>query len=495
MEELATRSKALVICLLAACALALSAGVTGARASAADPYCTGEYGGAAPRVGAPLRFGIDPGIAGSTGGVQLPSAPDSTAQDVAMSSALRPPGKVLVVRLNRLFWSGGDALIAQFQALVSAYSRAGLDVELQVRYHPGSGEDGDLAAWEAYVRHVVDVFGPDPNVVAMTITNEVNVTFSSNTSDGAYTDARDALIDGIEAAHNEAVRRGFDQLKFGFTYAYRFSPADDASFFSYLAAHGGAPFQSALGFVGLDFYPGSVYPPAMAPGDTYRAEMAQALGTLRDCFMPMAGLGFGIPIWITENGVPTGGSITEAQQASDLVQLVDAAQAYSGTFNVTDYRWFNLRDSNSSPAGSLPGAATTFATDGLLRDDYSPKPSFAAYRAAIAALGQSVTPSRPGGCRSSSLRLALARQLRPIRRAAVYIGRRRLALARGRHLRSIRLAHPPTRATFTLAFRLRLRGGRIVRYRHRFEHRGCRIVTVSQRRRAKPRRQKGPRGS
>jgi len=37
--------------------------------------------------------------------------------------------------------------------------------------------------------HVVDVFGPNPHVVAMTITNEVNVTFSPNTSDGAYTGA------------------------------------------------------------------------------------------------------------------------------------------------------------------------------------------------------------------------------------------------------------------------------------------------------------------
>ncbi|HWE12669.1 MAG TPA: hypothetical protein VG365_04110 [Solirubrobacteraceae bacterium] len=376
-------------------ATALALAVSGpGRAATGDPYCTGSYGGEAPRAGTPLRFGIDPGVAGSVGGAQLPTAPDDTAKDVAATVALRPPGRVLVVRLNRLFWSGGDALIAQFYSLVSQYTRAGLDVELQVRYHPGPGEDGNLAAWEAYVRHVIDVFGPNPRVVDMTITNEVNVSFSPNTSDGAYTDARDALIQGIEAAHDEAVRRGFEQLRFGFTYAYRFSPVDDTAFFQYLGAHGGPALRSALGFVGLDFYPGSIYPPVMAPGDTYRAEMAQALGTLRDCLMPLAGLGAEVPIWITENGVPTGAGTSDAQQAADLTQLAYAAQSYSGTFHVTDYRWFDLRDSNSSPAGSLPGASATFATDGLLRDDYSPKPSFAAYRDAIAALAGA--RSQPG---------------------------------------------------------------------------------------------------
>jgi hypothetical protein len=299
--------------------------------------------------------------------------------------ALAPAGRVLVVRLNRLFWSDGQTGIDAFEALAGRYTRAGLEVELQVRYHPPSGEAGDIPAWLAYVRHVVDSFGANPRVVAMTITNEVNLTFSPNTSDGYYAGAEDALIQGIEAARAEALRQGYKQLKFGFTYAYRFSPQGDASFFSYLGSHGGRPFLDALGFVGLDFYPGSVYPPVVAPGDTYTAELAQAAGVLRGCFMPVAGIGARTPIWITENGVPTG-VLSEAQQAAALSELVTAAHAYSGTFNITDYRWFNLRDSTSSGPETLVGA--TFASDGLLRDDYSAKPSFAAYRALIARLGE-----------------------------------------------------------------------------------------------------------
>jgi hypothetical protein len=295
------------------------------------------------------------------------------------------------VRLNRLFWSDGEGGISHFSALVRDYSRANFDVELQVRYHPPAGHAGDIAGWERYVRHVVDVFGPNRHVVSMTITNEVNVQFSPNTSDGYYSGAKDALIGGIEAGHAEARRRHFRQLRFGFTYAYRFDPNGDASFFSYLASHGGRAFNVALGFVGLDFYPGTIYPPAMRPGDSYRAELAQAAGVVRDCLAPKAGIGATTPIWITENGVPTGAN-TEAQQAAALRELVQATSDYSKTFNITDYRWFNLRDTSTGSPSNLIGP--TFSSDGLLRSDYTRKPSFGAYRSLIAGLGARTPPRK-----------------------------------------------------------------------------------------------------
>jgi hypothetical protein len=357
-----------------------------APARAADPWCTAGYGGAAPRTGPPLRFGIDPGLAGSAGGLQLASTPDAAARDEAAVRALRPPGRLLVVRLNRLFWSDGEAGIARFRELVHDYARSGFEVELQVRYHPTKSENGDIAAWTRWVRHVVDVFGPDRSVVDMTITNEVNLNVSPNTSDGSYANARDALIQGIEAAHDEALRHRFHQLSFGFTYAYRWDPQSDAAFFTYLHTVGGAALQRALGFVGVDFYPGSFYPPTLA-GTTYAGAMAEALGTLRDCFLPMAGIGRSTPLWLTETGVPTGATESPAAQADALGQLVHAAASLSGTYGLTDFRWFDLRDANSTPIGSLPGAALTFATDGLLTDTYARKPAFATYRELIAALG------------------------------------------------------------------------------------------------------------
>ncbi len=216
----------------------------------------------------------------------------------------------------------------------------------------------------------------------MTITNEVNIAVSPNTSDGAYPRARDALIEGIETAHAEAARRHFGQLRFGFTYAYRF--ADDSAFFAYLGAHGGPAFRRAVDFVGLDFYPGTIVPAVLAPGDSYRKEFAQATGSLRRCLMPRARIGMRVPIWITENGVPTG-RLSDRGQASALDELVRAAHAFSATFDITDYRWFNLRDSILAP----PAGTTrpVFAFDGLLRADYSAKPAFATYRGLIARYG------------------------------------------------------------------------------------------------------------
>jgi hypothetical protein len=357
-------------------------------AASSDPYCTASYGAGDPaRAAAALRFGIDPEAAGSVGSTQGSVKPEDPAKAFAALAALRPPGKELVLRVNRLFWSDGEAGIQRFRQIVAADDAAGYDVELQVRYHPTSAQEGDIAAWTQYVRHVVDVFGPDPHVVAMTITNEDNINVSPNTSDGSYRNATGALTAGIVAARAEADAHGWRRLSFGFTYAWRFSPSGDAAFWNALA-QGGPAFTAALGFVGVDAYPGSFYPPAIAPGDSPGQELVKALATVRECWMPIANLGAGVPIWVTENGYPTTpGSHTEAEQAQALDDMVTAVRDHSATYNVTDYRWFNLRDNNSTGTG-------TFDTDGLLRDDYTPKPSFARLQALIAAFG-AATPATP----------------------------------------------------------------------------------------------------
>jgi hypothetical protein len=342
-------------------------------------------GGASAAQRPILRFGVDPGIAGSVGATQQPAVADNPTRDLRALRALRPPGRSLVLRLNRLFFSAGEAGIRRFVRMARVDTRAGFDVEIQVRYHPAAGQAGDLTAWRAYVRRVVDAFGSNKRVVAMTITNEVNLALSPNTSDGAFPRAEDALIEGIAAAHTEAHRRHFDQLRFGFTYAYRFD--HDADFFSYLGAHGGAAFRRAVDFVGLDFYPGTVVPPVLAPGDSYRAELKTAAGLLRHTLMPRARLGARVPIWITENGVPTR-RLSDRQQASALDQLVRAAAAESRTLGITDYRWFNLRDSIAPLSAGAPGPL--FAFDGLLRSNYTHKPAFGMLRSLIGRFGTRV---------------------------------------------------------------------------------------------------------
>ena len=93
------------------------------------------------------------------------------------------------------------------------------------------------------------------------------------------------------------------------------------------------------------------------------------------------GAGRAVPLRIEETGYPTGpGRPDEAAQATALRQIVNAAAAYRGAYNLTDLRWFGLRDNNS--AG--PDFQSFF---GLLRDDYTPKPAFGAYRELIARRG------------------------------------------------------------------------------------------------------------
>jgi hypothetical protein len=101
--------------------------------------------------------------------------------------------------------------------------------------------------------------------------------------------------------------------------------------------------------------------------------MVNAMSVLRECFMPIARLGRDVPIHVEENGWPTGPGRPEDQQVDAMRQMVGAAHDFRGTYHVTDYRWFNLRDHNS--------AGPNFQQHyGLLRDDYSAKPAFAVYR-------------------------------------------------------------------------------------------------------------------
>ena len=57
----------------------------------------------------PLRMGVFPLAAGSAGAAQGQPAPEDPAKALAALQRLRPPGRELIVRLNRMFWADGDA--------------------------------------------------------------------------------------------------------------------------------------------------------------------------------------------------------------------------------------------------------------------------------------------------------------------------------------------------------------------------------------------------
>ena len=63
--------------------------------------------------------------------------------------------------------------------------------------------------------------------------------------------------------------------------------------------------------------------------------------------MPRAGLGGDVGIWVTEEGFATNLNRSLQRQVNDLTTTIESVHEYSGTLNVTDFRYFNLRDNNS----------------------------------------------------------------------------------------------------------------------------------------------------
>jgi hypothetical protein len=347
-----------------------------------DPGCLESYANDRPTPGSRVRFGVGPRLAGESGvGQTVPTV----AEDVKKrDAALRRLGdeRFFAVRLNRLFMEDGNAGIRRFKRLARHFARMGFEVELQVRYHPAKGDDGNLAKWLRFVRRVVREFGPMRRVTGLQITNEVNIAFSPNTSDGAYRRSVEALVRGVVAAKRESLRRGYAHQTVGFNFAWRFVEDADAGFWEALGRRGGRRLRRHTDWVGIDIYPGSWTPGVFFPapiadfGDAFLEGIAQT----RECYMPKAGFGSSVPLRIEETGYGTGPGRSEADQATATGEFARAAHRYRGTYNISDFRFFGLRDNNS--AG--PSFQQHF---GLLRDDYSEKAAFHVLRHAIARYG------------------------------------------------------------------------------------------------------------
>ena len=376
------------------------------------PVCTGDTAAANVEQKPSrslLRYGITPRVqAGQVGPAPAEAKPEDVPKTMAALARLRPTPGPFVIRLNRFFWRDGEKGIQQFLAEARRYTDGGYQVELQLRYQPTPEQEGDIDAWTAYVRDVVNRFGPNRGVVALQVANEVNFDFSADSSDGAYEGARDAVVQGVIAAKDQVVRGGFSHLKVGFNWAYRSSPDKEQQFWGHLRDRGGKPFVDALDWFAVDAYPGTFFPPAEATPEDYRDGMVNAMSAIR-CYGRAAGIPDSLPLKVEENGWPTFGTRRPEMQAIVLEQMVRAVHDFRGTYNVTDYRWFNLRDADSSH----PAIAQHY---GLLFDDYSEKPGFAVYERLVDELSLKEEPTAaPARCLSlrrrslGGLRLGMTR--------------------------------------------------------------------------------------
>jgi len=373
LRTIATAAGAILACLCFA---------TGVQAQTRGDYCLTADPPAPDKPAERLTFGITPLLAGNLIALQGEAPPVDPRQTRRALSLLRPPKRELVLHLNRLFWSDRGAGIRRFARKANGYARAGFRTEIQVRYHPDSAQEGNIRAWARFVRRAVRRLGRQPSVVAFTITNEANLPISPNTSDGAYEGVIPALVRGVVVADRQLRRLGRPDVPVGFSVMWRWNPVDDASFWEQVGAIADERFRRALDYVGVQVYPGLVWPPLPIPGRSAGAEVTEALALVRSCFMPKAGLGRRYALWVSENGYATRPLLESEQgQAEKLDSTVRWLHRYSGTLNISDYRYFNLRDNRAA-------GLDLFDQVGLLREDYSPKPSFDTYRKLIRRFGR-----------------------------------------------------------------------------------------------------------
>jgi hypothetical protein len=329
-----------------------------------------------------LIFGIYPGGSAGTvrGGVR--ATPDDLARQVAALDQLRAPGRPFVLHLYAAYSGPGSRSAAeQVGSEIGQYTAAGFEIELVVTYRPADGNPArDVPGYVAFVRDAVRTLGSTPRFVALQVTNEANIRTAPEAADGYYAGAGNALIRGVIAAKAEARRNGLDRLAVGFNWAYSLDRVE-RSFWRRLG-RGGRAFRRALDWVGIDVFPETWGPRSSGrdlPSATTKT-MRQALATLRNRYMGLAHIPPGVALHVSENGFPTGPRRTEATQSAVMQAAVTAVNAYRATYHITDYRWFDLRDADSS-------SASFENRYGLLNDDYTPKAAFNVYRRLIATLG------------------------------------------------------------------------------------------------------------
>ena len=328
-----------------------------------------------------LEFGIYPGGAAGTVGPAGEVRPEVADLRLGALRTLRGEARRFVVHLYDSYTGPDDrAAVPEWLAdQIAGYTAEGFSVELVLTYRP-QRPAGDVAGFARFVRARVRQLGGNRSVTHLQVTNEANVDGAPDAADGAYPGARAALVRGVVAARAEARSGGFDHLGIGFNWAYQLGRSEQA-FFSSLRAAGGRRFAAAVDWVGLDAYPGTWGPPLAEGGlaSGVRSATLAAIRTLRTDLLPRAGLG-AAELHFTESGYPTGPGRTDAMQEEALRAAVQTVARAASRYRITGYRWFDLRDADSSN----PSFESQY---GLMRDDYAPKPAFDAYRELIAKLG------------------------------------------------------------------------------------------------------------
>jgi hypothetical protein len=163
----------------------------------------------------------------------------------------------------------------------------------------------------------------------------------------------------------------------GFNWAYETGNGVDKPLWTFIKSQGLA-FRKSVSWVGLDDYPGTfseLNTSAKRTGPT----LVNGVSLLRS-LMDQSGLSAGVTIHIAETGYPTGPGRSQASQVEALTSLVSSVNAVRKQYNINDFEWFDLRDSNSK----IKNKQEQY---GLTLDNYRAKAAFRVYKQLVNDLG------------------------------------------------------------------------------------------------------------
>ncbi|MFN8209694.1 MAG: hypothetical protein U0T33_01835 [Bacteroidales bacterium] len=305
-----------------------------------------------------LLFGIYPGsgVSDYSGPGAFFGPPDDKEKISDALSRLQAPGKPFLIRCytgfdNKFFTPEG----------VEKFLSEGRKLDIAICYRSVKYEK---EAWFDFIRDLIKRYGP--SIYSLQITEEPNNPDASTGGDGGSDKVINALVDGVVEAKRYALENGFDFLV-GFNAVISFNPSDQ--FWPTLAALLTPEFNTALDYVGLDFYPGVFRP--LPPGMTLSDASKAVISHFRKNNLSKAQIPASIPLHITENGWPTSEERSCEEQVRSVMELIESVHSISAEYNIKCYEYFDLRDANSLTPGFRHG---------LMNDDYTPKPAFGTFR-------------------------------------------------------------------------------------------------------------------
>lgn len=325
-----------------------------------------------------LRFGVYPW--GGVGCVEqcAPAVPENANQSMAMVKQLKG-SRSFVVHVYGHYDGVSNASADSLLGEAAWWSSNGLKVAAVLRYRPADA--GKAAGYGSWVRTQTRRLAALSGTISIQIANEPN-NQAPNAGDGSYPGVITAIATAVPAARAEVVAAGRQDILIGFNWAAGERPTTTEPMWAALKQAGGSAFTQAVGFVGVNVYPGT-WTPLLATGALTAAQidatLRSALDAARNQHMVAAGVG-GAAIVIAETGYPTTATRTTAAQDLVLRAIVGVAEATKAIFGVTGVYWFSLRDGNTA-SGQLENGY------GLLRDDYTPKPAFTTLQGLVASIG------------------------------------------------------------------------------------------------------------